>query len=311
MTRLALLVIPAALTYALVCGLLAHLFTQTQRRRTWPLRATPGDIGLPYEDIAFSTKDRIRISGWWLEADGSTAVVLLAGGGLNRLNDDNANPATNRSSLDLARGLIARGHSVLMYDSRGTGASGGDRISYGSLESRDLEAALAFLRTRGIEPYRVAILAWSMGCATAMFTLESQAYAGLIADSPLGGFSTDDVVRYASRALQLPSLFTRPLVLLFINGVFVVARVLWGMRLDEQPQASLRKHPVQTVVIHGRADRQIPLHVAEQAALAAGPSLIASYYLDGVDHCGAMSADPGWYLTIVSDALDVMFGRNQ
>lgn len=248
--------------YATACVVLAHLFTHANRSLTWPLRASPADAGCAFEDVSFRTSDGLRISGWWLPAGADTAVVMIPAGGLNRLNDNTRFKEVTKDNLEIASALTAAGHSVLMYDPRGTGGSEGARIGYGVPEAHDLAGALDWLAVRGFPAQEVAVLAWSMGCATAMFTLDRRRYAGLIADSALGGSEVDDVVAYASRALKLPASVARGVTLVFMRGVFVAAHALWGMHLGERPIDKLRANPIPTLVIHGRMDRQIPVRVA-------------------------------------------------
>ncbi len=303
------LVLGVVAVYAAVCVVLARAFTGSPPRSfTWPLRASPGDTGLAYEDVSFDASDRLRISGWWLPA-GSTAVVMIPGGGLNRLNDNTRFAEMPTRNLKIAAALTSCGHSVLMYDPRATGGSDGSGSAFGSLETRDLVGAIDWLGERGFGPNDVAVIGWSMGGATAMFTLESRTFAGLIADSALGGFVVDDVVAYVARSLKVPRWLARAMTMAFMSGVFAAARSLWGMRLREQPADKLRANPIPTLVIHGRADRQVPVRVGEQIAAAAGAKLIGAHFLEGVDHLDAFDTNPDWYIATITDALDVMFAH--
>lgn len=298
----------AGVLYAGICVYLARVFTRMPARRwTWPLRATPADRGLPYEDVSFSATDRLRLSGWWLPAGGSTAVVMVHGISFNRLNDNLHFEEAPTSALDLAAALTARGHSVLMYDSRGRGGSEPSRTGYGSIETRDLVGALDWLDERGFAAQDVAVFGSSMGGATAMFTLESRTFAGLVVDSALGGFIVDDVVAYVERKLRVPRWLARGMTTAFMSGVFVAARLLWGMRLREQPADRLRANPVATLVIHCCMDRQVPVRVGEEIAAAAGAQLIGAHYPESLDHLQACSADPEWYIATITDAVGVMF----
>jgi len=63
-----------------------------------------------------------------------------------------------------ARLLRQHGYSVLLYDARGCGESGGDMISYGLLETRDLLGALDYLRGRGFRNF--GVLGFSQGGIT-------------------------------------------------------------------------------------------------------------------------------------------------
>ena len=292
--------------YGAVCIVLARLMTGPDWQGRGPLRATPAIVGLQYEDVSFSATDGLRIFGWWLPATATTAILMIPGGGQNRLNDNTEHEEVTMDNLELARAFVARGHGVLMYDPRATGASDGRRVSYGSLESRDVIGALDWLAARDIEADQVVVMGWSMGCASAMFALEKRTYAGLIADSPLGGFSVDDIVKYAARLLKVPTAVARPVTTLFMNGVFFAARLMWGMRLFRQPVGVLREHPIPTLVIHGRADETIPLRVAEQVADAAGDKLVGAHYRDGVGHCRAYETDRDWYVGTVMASLDRM-----
>lgn len=297
------------LVYAAICVFLARVFTRVPPRHwTWPLRANPDDRGLPYEDVTFSASDGLHISGWWLPA-GSTAVVMIHGVYLNRLNDNSNFPDVPDLNLAIAASLTSRGHSVLMYDSRGRGGSDDSRTGWGSLESRDLVGALDWLAERGFAPNDVAVMAFSMGAASAMFALKNRSYAGLIADGGLGGFSIDDVTEVASAVLRLPRGPARVVTIVFMNGVFAAARLLWGMRLNEQPSSHLRANPIPTLVIHGDADREVPVRVGRQIAEAAGAKLIGAHYPEGIDHLQAFSSDPDWYIATTTDALDVMFAE--
>jgi uncharacterized protein len=303
--------IGVAALYAAASVIFAFRFTRpnVSRSGTWPLPSTPREEGLDYQDVTFPASDGLRIAGWWLPSRGRTAVVMVPGVGLNRLAANSEARGGKPGALRIAAALRSRGHAVLMYDPRGWGASGESRMSYGSLESRDVEGALDWLAARGHSPVDVAVLAWSMGCAAAMFALEKRAYAGLVADSPLGGFMFDDVVSYVSRKLKVPRAVARALSVAFLRGVFVAGHLLWRMRLPQQPVDRLRARPVPTLVIHGRADRRVPARVGEEVASAAGPHLLGAHFLDGVDHMEAYGADPDWYLETVTDALDRMLAR--
>jgi pimeloyl-ACP methyl ester carboxylesterase len=69
-------------------------------------------------------------------------VVLLHGYG------------SERTQMLARAGLLqARGFAVLLYDARGHGQSGGDRVSFGWIERRDLTGALDYLRKRGFHEF--------------------------------------------------------------------------------------------------------------------------------------------------------------
>ncbi|OGO51982.1 MAG: hypothetical protein A2148_04040 [Chloroflexi bacterium RBG_16_68_14] len=298
--------------YAGLSLLLADRFTSLRRaREDRAIAASPADEGLPFEDVTFSADvDGLVISGWLIpRTDSATAVIMIPSGGAHRLNASIDQLRLEGGQLRLARALWERGHTVLLYDPRGTGRSEGDRLSYGSLEARDLIGALRFLEGRSYPAQRVGVLAWSMGAATALFALPKVRYGGLVVDSGLGGFSHEEIARYAARALGLPLPIVRVATRVLTFGAFAAARLLWGMDLGAQAADVLRRHPVPTLVIHGKADSQVPVSSGEEIARAAGDALIGAHLLEGVEHVGAYAADPAWYAETVCAAFAEMLKR--
>jgi pimeloyl-ACP methyl ester carboxylesterase len=57
------------------------------------------------------------------------------------------------------------GFNVLMVDLRGHGRSGGERVTVGYREVRDVHGALSWLEERGFDPEEVVLHGWSMGGA--------------------------------------------------------------------------------------------------------------------------------------------------
>ncbi|MEX0787106.1 MAG: alpha/beta fold hydrolase [Dehalococcoidia bacterium] len=296
-----------------VSVLFAHRFTWQQGNPgLHVIDASPADEGLPFEDITFpADTDGLTISGWLISHDDSgTAVVMVPSGGHNRLNRPIDPGRTARAQLTLARSLWARGHTVLLYDPRGTGRSEGSRLSYGFLEARDLVGALRFLEGRGYAPARVGVLGWSMGAATAMFALTRVRYGGLVADSALASFSNEDIARYAASGLGLPLALARAVTPVMTFGVFAAARLLWGIDLRARAIDALREHPVPILVIHGAEDSQVPVAIAPRLAEAAGDAFISAHFLDGVDHVRAYASDPAWYVRTVGGALEMMLSTS-
>lgn len=101
------------------------------------------------EDVAFTASDGVRLRGW-LVPGGASAVVVLHG-----------SHGTRASTTPYIRFLKAAGYTVLAYDARGHGASGGRENAFGWYGDRDLAGAVAFLSGRGYA--RAAALGLSMG----------------------------------------------------------------------------------------------------------------------------------------------------
>ncbi len=79
------------------------------------LVATPMDEGLEFEDLRFKTRDGITLHGWLVPAEASIGLILFCHG--------NAGNISHR--VDNIRRLHDIGLSVLIFDYRGYGLSGG------------------------------------------------------------------------------------------------------------------------------------------------------------------------------------------
>lgn len=118
--------------------------------------ATPKDYRLPYEDIALTTSDGIRLAAWFVPAEHPRGALLYAHG--------NAGNISHR--LDAIKLFHDQGLSVLIFDYRGYGQSTGEPGEEGTY--RDAEAAWQHLAAqRGIKPEQIVVFGESLGGAVA------------------------------------------------------------------------------------------------------------------------------------------------
>src|SRR6185295_13819331 len=145
--------------------------------------------------------------------------------------------------------LVRAGYTVLVFDLRGSGESGGERFTLGAQEVRDVEGALDFLRQRGLASDGVSLVGFSMGGATALLTaLDEPAVRAVAEDSgyaDLGDLLDVEV----PKASHLPPLFT--------PGMALAVRALIGVDLyairpvDGMPRLAAEGVPV--LFVHGDA----------------------------------------------------------
>jgi uncharacterized protein len=125
-----------ALTLAFLVGLyvvlypLAESYVLTHAARAYV--PTP-DLGTPYEEVAFTTSDGLRLQGWYVPSKNGAAVISFPG---------------RKGPQKPARLLARHGYGVLLFDRRGEGESEGDPNALGWAGNRDVKAAIAFLRAR-------------------------------------------------------------------------------------------------------------------------------------------------------------------
>jgi uncharacterized protein len=119
-------------------------------------------IGSPPADlsaqlITFESDSGANVHGWWCRVQNDRgAVLLLPGIRANRL-----------SMVDRAQFLRRARFSVLLIDFQATGETKGDHITFGWKESRDVLAAVDFIRHTQPSA-RIAIIGTSLGGSAAL-----------------------------------------------------------------------------------------------------------------------------------------------
>ena len=255
----------------------------TQAART-PLVTTPAAFGLEYEAVEFpSREDGVPLRGWLLGDPGAGPAVLIVHG-----------LASNRSArpgIEVARFLRDAGAAVLLFDLRAHGESGGDLVSGGFYERRDLLGAYDFVIARGGAPGRVGAIGFSMGGAVALIgAAEEPGIAAVVAD---GAFADVEDLIANETALMTP--FPRWVVPLFMPAMKLVAQIRHGIDLGHVvPEESVAELGYPVLVIHGGADDRIPGEHGRRlhAAAPAGSDL---WSVPDVHHAGVYESNPGAY----------------
>ncbi len=165
---LAVVAVAWALAPAMRGGLLL------MRRSSVPARAEIlAPLG-PAADVTFTASDGVRLSGTYLDAPTARGVVVLVHGF-----------KTYRQEMtDHAQFIRDAGYSVLLYDSRGCGASDGV-FGVGATEDRDIVGAVSYVRSRrGAGSDHIAVLGISLGAGDALLAAaKDDRIQAVIADS--------------------------------------------------------------------------------------------------------------------------------
>ena len=113
----------------------------------------PGDHGLEYRDVEFTTPDGVTLSGWYVPSANRAAVVLLHGAGSTRL-----------GVLDHAVVLARHGYGVLLFDARGHGRSGGRAMDFGWYGDDDVAPpSRSSSQQPDVDAERIGAVGMSMG----------------------------------------------------------------------------------------------------------------------------------------------------
>lgn len=195
---------------------------------------TPGNLGLPFEDIKFRAKDGVALTGWFIPADSSYGVLLFCHG-------NGGNISHRLEKIKLFHNL---GLDVFIFDYRDYGGSAGSPSEKGLY--LDTQAAYAYLRqVKNIGPEKIVVFGESLGSATAIELASKNNLAGLIIE---GGFSSaKDMAKWLY-----------PLMPAF----------LYTVKFDSLSKIGKVKFP--KLFFHSRSDEIVPFVLAKKLFDAAG-----------------------------------------
>jgi uncharacterized protein len=191
----------------------AWVATHPPRRRV----RTPDETEeMQLEEVEFSGRDGVRLSGWFSpHPDARGTIVLCHGHTGNRL-----------EMLDWARLLWAEGFHTLLFDFRAAGQSDGALSTIGYLEINDLLGAIDYLETRPeTAGLPLGVYGLSMGGAVAIMTAAQEPRIAVVATH--GAYAT------LERAIhQRSRLYFGPL-----GPVVTKQAIWWGQRwFPEHPR---------------------------------------------------------------------------
>jgi dipeptidyl aminopeptidase/acylaminoacyl peptidase len=213
--------------------------------------AHPGEIGLQHEDVRFTTDDGVTLDGWLIPAARETraAVILMHGFSWNRL----------PWLTEFVPWLQPR-YTVLQFDFRGHGNSDDAPITLGTLERRDVAAAVRFLQGRGYGP--IALMGVSMGASVAIMAAPDLPVAAVVADAAYARLENPIGNRMRQGHYPLPRLGAR----LVVAAASARARTL----LRDPLQRVARIAPRGLLLIAPREDRLVDWTQSRELYEAAG-----------------------------------------
>jgi dipeptidyl aminopeptidase/acylaminoacyl peptidase len=229
---------------------------------------------VPYEEVAFPTTDGLTLRGWFYPAGEADAPALLYA------------PATaqdQRSGRSLVPALHAAGYHVLLFSYRGHALSDGSRwgFTYGADESRDVDAAVRYLREER-RVRRIGVIGYSAGAVSAILSAaRNPAVGAVVAVAP---FTCVDEIWNTNR----PAIVPKALLDLTLR----LAELRKGFdRRDVCPLREIgRIAPRPVLLIHGTEDGRITREQAERL-FAAAEEPVSLWLVEGASH--STVRDPG------------------
>jgi pimeloyl-ACP methyl ester carboxylesterase len=297
------------------------------RRLTRAPRKLPEEAGMAVavdalggEVVRLRSRDGVRLTGRWLAADPTAdagepwvpdpreAILLLHG----------YSGSVTPDLVELGP-FLRRTAGVLGLDFRGHGGSDDGPTTFGLLEVEDVAGALAWLGERGIA--RVALVGSSMGGITAI------AAVGLLGDGRLAAADVEPDAPSATVDAPRPRIVAvvgdsvTPEVSIVVGrriglpfGRVVAGRAFGRMRRivggdprEIQPITMVGLlEDVPLLLIHGTADRTLPIRHGRRLA-AAAPEGSRHVEIKGADHGLGHATDPATYEAAVSGLLREAF----
>lgn len=195
---------------------------------------TPGDYGMPFEDVYPVTSDHVRLHGWYFPAPDAKEVLLFLHG--------NAGNISGR--LHKAKGWFERGVSVLLLDYRGYGQSDGV-IERGEHVVVDAQAGLDWLvNQKKWAMNHVFLCGESLGSYPATMLASKHPVGGLLLEAPFTAFT--DLARIHYPALP----------------PFMIEKLLKEFRFDNLSLISKIKAPL--FIVHGTDDQTCPFAMGQK-----------------------------------------------
>jgi len=259
-----------------------------------PMLVFPEQFGLAYERFVFNTTDGLQLKGWFLPSPSGDKRTLLMCHGWG----DNKGELL-RQTYFLNENA---GFNLCYFDFRSHGESEGEITTIGGLETRDFDAAVAWLRANKPDlSDRVGVFGLSMGAAVTVASMPNHPdLRCAVVESPFSDYQ-GVIRRWAWNHLKVPRF---P----FIDVVLWMLRARVGdSKIDHfnPVEAAGRIAPRPLMVIGGECDDLMPVEdVRRVFAAAREPKKL--WIVPGAFHAKCREAGGLEYETRVAD----FFTRN-
>ena len=240
------------------------------------------------QDIHITSEDGLNLHALWVPADNPRGTVLFAHG--------------YRSSPLLDFGIAlpryhAHGLNILLPDQRAHGKSEGKIITFGVMESKDMEVWIEY-HNKCFGTFPILLSGMSMGASTMLYLADQDLdtnVKGIIADC---GFTSPHEI-LASVFKDVTHLWALPSILIAELCARCLGRFsLW--QCDTRKSLSDARIPV--LMVHGKADDFVPCEMTKQGYDACtGPKQL--FLVEGAKHGVSFLVEPEKYTQLIDTFL--------
>lgn len=226
---------------------------------------------LPHRKVEITTFDGLTLRGRYYEHSPDAPIEIMMHGYHGSL------------ERDLSGGIFRAldvGHSVLVYDHRGSGLSDGNTLTFGINESKDCRRWIDFVLSEINKDAKIILSGVSMGGATAMivsgFDDLPENMVGIIADC--GYTSPKVIIKKVIKEMKLPPDLLYPFVKL--GGL-----IFGHFNIDEfAPIDQVAKSKLPTIFVHGDTDTLVPLDMSRENYEACAAKIKKLLVVEGAGH---------------------------
>lgn len=206
---------------------------------------TPKDLDWEFEEVSLKTSDGLKLAAWFIPTNNQTdkAIILLHG-----------YPA-DKGDLLYWSYFLKDQYNLLFFDFRYFGKSEGSYTSLGFHETKDVLAAIKFLKNKGMN--KIGLMGFSFGGSVALLTLpQTDNVDAVVADSAFANLDLMGETYYGNMPfLQRPLTFSTK----------IYGRLIYGIDANEiAPELAVKTVETPIFVIASRQDETTLVENAER-----------------------------------------------
>lgn len=226
---------------------------------------TPKDLGFNFERVDFTTDDGLTLAGWFIPSPKENVPTIIFCHGY---------PFDKGNILGLSEFLYPD-YNLFLFDFRAMGESEGKVSTVGYRETKDLKAAVEYLKGRGVS--NIGAMGFSLGAAVIIMANNLKIKA-IVSDSSFCDLNS--VVNIVFKHLG-------PLKWPLVKLVKLWTRLFLKADLNKvSPLEAVKSLEAPVLFIHGELDTEIPAIHSKQL-YERGISLnknVELWIVPGVDH---------------------------